>query len=234
MADPYLNEVRLGQPLKDNIREIMHDVADTFDVRGATRHRPVPHITLFGPYNTNQGLTAKRYTQGVLSRYDVVPYKIAGFDHFRNDVIYAKVVPSDELRELRRKLSRALRPISYNYQDHDTDRYYEFHITIAFKNIQSQFDEIWRYVNEQYDLECTAYAKRVTALRKRDMMWEWDLPHGTELRSQEATSRAAWKQTEEALEALLEENQNSEPVYREPGRIERLMGKIAAKTPFSD
>jgi len=154
----------------------MYDVAREFDVRGAVDPRPVPHITLFGPYNTDHGLEVKNRLYDIYKEYDIVPYRIDGFSRFKDaKVIYAKVVPSQELRDLRRDISRELRPVTYNCRPYDEDFYYDFHITIAFKDIDRQFEDIWEYVNEKYDPQYEAYAMRVTSIKRRKMMWEYDL-----------------------------------------------------------
>lgn len=154
MAAPYLIEVRTGGEVKQDLRDIIYDVADRFNVHGAAEPRAVPHITLFGPYNTDRGREVKAVVQDVLSGFDVVPYRIDGFGRFsENKVIYANVIPSLELRELRRELSRQPRPITYNTRPWDSDYFYDFHITIAFRDVSDQFDEIWRYVNENYNVE---------------------------------------------------------------------------------
>lgn len=200
MAAPYLTEIRTGGEVKQRLREITYDVANKFGVRGAVDPRPVPHITLFGPYNTDKGRQAKRIVKDVLSDCDIVPYRIDGFGRFkRNKVIYANVIPSPELRDLRRELSRRLRPISYNYQPYDSDYFYDFHITIAYKDVTDEFDDIWNYVNREYDLRFDGYATRVTSLRRRDMMWEYDLLQRRELRPDEATSSESWERTTELL-----------------------------------
>jgi 2'-5' RNA ligase len=202
MAAPYLLELRLGQPIKDELKEIIRDVADEFGVEGAVRTRPVPHITLFGPYNTDSGHEAKARTRAVLEHYGVVPYRVSGFGHFDRGTIYAHVEPSTELRNLRRDLARELRPIAYNYPDHDEDDSYDFHSTIAFKDIEDQYDDIWRYVNDRYQPEYEEHATRVTALKNREMMWEWDIPRGEVLSSGEATTKRSWDETMAALERM--------------------------------
>lgn len=200
MSAPYLNEIRPGGGIKQLLREIMYDVANEFNVRGAVDPRPVPHITLFGPYNTNKGYKAKRIVKQILSNYDVVPYRINGFGCFeQNNVIYANVVPSPKLRELRRELSRRLRPISYSYPTHDSNYFHKFHITIAYKDVTDEFENIWDYVNDRYDLRSNEYATRVTSLRRRDMMWEYDLLQDQELRPDKATSAESWKRTTDLL-----------------------------------
>lgn len=200
MAAPYLTEIRTGGEVKQRLRNITYDVANEFGVRGAIDPRPVPHITLFGPYNTDEGLQAKGIVKETVSGRGLVPYRIDGFGRFeQNNVIYVNVVPSPELRNLRRELSRRLRPLSYNYQPYDTNYFYNFHITVAYKDIADEFDEIWTYVNEKYNPQFDEYATRVTSLRRRDMMWEYDLLQDQELRPDEATSSESWQRTTELL-----------------------------------
>lgn len=78
MASPYLIEVRTGGAVKKRLREIMYDIANEFNVRGVVDPRPVPHITLFGPYNTNKGHQAKQIVKDVLTGYDIVPFVSTG------------------------------------------------------------------------------------------------------------------------------------------------------------
>lgn len=203
MATPYLIEVRTGGEVKDRLREITYDVADEFGVRGAIDPRPVPHVTLFGPYNTDKGRTVKKTIIDVVSHFDLVPYRIDGFSRFkRAGVIYANVVPSGELRELRRELSRRLRPITYNYPSHDSSYFYDFHVTIAYRDVGEKFRDIWKYVNDSFDPQFDEYATRVTSLRRRGMLWEYDVVRGRLLRPHEATSADSWKRTLSLLNEL--------------------------------
>jgi 2'-5' RNA ligase len=210
MASPYLIEVRTSGDEKDRLREIIYDVSDRFDVHTIAEPRAVPHITLFGPYNTDRGHEVRNHATDVFRQFDVVPYRISGFDHFRDDVIYANVVPSPELRRLRQRLSEELRPITYNYQPHDSDRYYDFHITIARGDLDGQFDAIWNYVREAYDPQFDEYATRVTNLRQSDMLWEYDLLQDRRLSPEEATSAQSWKKTMGLLEEEKSEDDHTD------------------------
>ncbi len=201
MAAPYLVEVRTGGVLKNYLRDIIYDVADQFNVHGAAKPRAVPHITLFGPYNTNHGSEVKERLLNVYEEYDIVPYLVDGFDYFReNNVVYAKVVPSPELRSLRRNISRELQPITYNARPWDEDYFYDFHITIAFKDVGDKFEDIWTYVNKEYDPQFEEYATRITSLKRGDMMWEYDLLQDRMLSFDDATSAESWEKTMELLE----------------------------------
>ncbi len=200
MGGRYLIEVRTGGHLKRRLRDTIYDVADEFGVRGAVDPRPVPHITLFGPYDTNDGPEVKRRLLDTFEDFDAVPYRIDGFGTFPDTkVIYANVIPSHELRSLRRSISRQLRPICEGYPSYDKDWFYEFHITVAFRDVGEQFDDIRRYVREQYNPQFDAYATRISNLDRRSMLWEYDIPRGTVLDPDMATTAEAWRQTEQAL-----------------------------------
>lgn len=73
MSAPYLLEIRTGGELKEYFRNIIYDLEDEFGVTGASQPRAVPHITLFGPYNTNQGGTVKRALLDIFEDFDAVP-----------------------------------------------------------------------------------------------------------------------------------------------------------------
>jgi len=195
----YLAEVRLGKE-KAYFREMIHDVRDRFGL--SSSKRPVPHVTLFGPYDTNQGYEVKRRTQDVLSNYRLVPYRVTGFDCFQDGgVVYADVEPSDELRQLRADLVDALKPVTSDHRPWDFETRYDYHITIAM-NVQSKQSRVLDYLRSEYELDMMLYAKRITALDSREMMWEWDVPRHTELSSKEATSRASWRKTTITLNEL--------------------------------
>jgi len=232
MSGPYLHNIRPGGDTKRRLRRIMTDVADRFDVRAAVDPRPVPHVTLFGPYRTDDGLAAKRMVKDTLAGYDVVPYRIDGFGRFDDSgVVYANVVPSPELRSLRRGLSRRLRRIADDHGPHDTDYFYEFHATIAFRDVGDKLDDVYEYVSGRYHLRSDEYATRVTSLRGREMLWEYDVPRNEELRPDEATSAASWEATERRL------NERRSPADHDdlsprPGWSTRVVRSAAVRATF--
>jgi 2'-5' RNA ligase len=215
----YLNEIRLGKQ-KQFFRDIIHDVRNQFNLR--PQKRPVPHITLFGPYDTSQGYKAKYRTQRVLSNHSVVPFRVEGFSSFPDaGVVYADVQPSKQLRDLRRELASALIPITYEYQSWDTDDTYDFHITIAM-NLGRKRTNVLTYLRQNYDVDMRLYTQRVAVLDRRQMMWEWDIPRGTELSAQEATSRGSWQKTSAAL-TRRKEATGSEGRTRKQALLSRLL-----------
>jgi 2'-5' RNA ligase len=229
MGGRYLIEVRTGGHLKQRLRDIIYDVADEFGVRGAVDPRPVPHITLFGPYDTNDGPEVKRRLLDTFEDFDAVPYRIDGFGTFPNTkVVYANVIPSPELRTLRRSISRRLRPICEGYPSYDEDWFYEFHITVALRDVGEQFNDVRRYVREGYNPQFDAYATRVSNLDGQSMLWEYDVPRGTVLDPDTATTAEAWQQTEQALDRhrSADDHDDLEPT---PNGVGRAFSKWTAR-----
>ncbi len=225
----YLIEIRTGGELTQRLREITYDVAEEFDLRGAVDPRLVPHITLCGPYDTDRGYELKRRLLDTLDEYSVVPYRIDGFDTFPDtEVVYAKVVPSHELRALRRAVSRRLRPVCGGYPSDDTDYWCDFHITVAFRDVGSQFDAIRRHVRDSYELSVDAYATRVTSLDRRSIMYEYDLPRGEVLSADAATTADAWRATETALDELSAPDDHGH-LAPAPGRARRTLARWRAR-----
>jgi 2'-5' RNA ligase len=229
----YLIEIRTGGETKEYLKNLTYDVANRFDVTGAVQPRAVPHITLFGPYKTSRGRDVRDALLEIFDSYDKVPYKLEGFGAFpENDVVFVKVVPSETLQELRRDISRELRSLSYSYQPHDEDYFYDFHVTIAYKDTSRKFDQIYRYVTEEYDPEIEEYAQRISNLKNRNLMWEYDLPTSKKLGGDEATTAESWEKSEAALEELTTETDH-EGLARKPKLGRRLLTRSYAKATFN-
>lgn len=200
MGANYLIEIRLGGEVKQYLRDIIHDVADEFGVQGAVRHRPVPHITLYGPFSTDDYGPVLSAIRTTAESYTKLPFRVEGFNHFDNRVIYADIATSPELRQFRRELANALLDVTYTHAyERDTKHTYYFHTTVAFRDIEDQFSRIWRYVNREYDMTFNEYALRVTFLRGGNMIKEYDVLRDTFLNHQQATSRSSWELTMEQL-----------------------------------
>ena len=107
----YLIEFRFHGYAKKYLKRRIFEVARRFRVRGVTRKRPVPHITLAGPFETRNIKRVIRDVESVAKNYDLVNFKLKGFGYFNNPngkVIYADIEPSKELEELRWELAKRL------------------------------------------------------------------------------------------------------------------------------
>ena len=96
----YLIEFRLHGYAKKYIKGLIYEVARKFRVRGVTRKRPVPHISLFGPFTTRYEKRMIVEVTNVGMKYFLVPFRVKGFNYFDNETnktIYIDIDSSEEL-----------------------------------------------------------------------------------------------------------------------------------------
>ncbi|MGB2727115.1 MAG: 2'-5' RNA ligase family protein [Halobacteriota archaeon] len=140
----YLIEFRFQGYAKRYLKRVIFEVARRFHVRGATRKRPVPHISLAGPFETRDIERVITDVESVAKNYNLVNFKLKGFGYFNNPegkVIYAGIKPSKELEELRWELAKRL--MKYvELKGGDKNKQFSFHATIAFKDIDRKFSDI--------------------------------------------------------------------------------------------
>lgn len=141
-------------------------------------------------------------------RYTLVPFSVYGFD--RNDgkngkVIAAGITASPELKSLRRELADELNKIVKrdDRQPWDNEDDYWFHTTIAMKDIDRQFEDIWHHINKKETPRINQHLVRITVLnRRRKIEREYDLMLKRWLNRREALSRHWWRRTINRLREL--------------------------------
>jgi len=193
----FFIEFRLHGYAKEYSKNLILDVAKKFKVRGMTKNRAVPHIALYGPSETDDIRRVISQVAAVGQKYTLVPFKIRGFDYFDKEgkVIYLDITPSLEFEQLRWELAQSLSKIS-TVQTWDTNRKYEFHSTVAFKDIDKKFRNIWDYVKSREEPNINQYLLRITILRRNGtILCEYDLVLKRLLNRREALSKYWWTQT---------------------------------------
>lgn len=174
----FFVEFRFHGYAKRYLRGLIGEVAHKFRVKGAIKPRPVPHMRLYGPFETNDIQKAFATIERVGKKYTIVPFKVVGFD-WRDGkdgkVVAARINASPELENLRKELAGELSKISIPCQ-WDTLSSYWFHSTIAFKDIDRKFDQIWRYINVKEKPHINQYLLRITVLNQKGRIErEYDL-----------------------------------------------------------
>jgi 2'-5' RNA ligase len=193
----YLIEFRFHGYAKKYLKRRIFEVARRFHVKGVTRKRPVPHISLAGPFETRDIKRVIRDVESVAKTYNLVNFKLKGFGYFNNPnskVIYADIEPSKELEELRWELAKRL--MKYvELKEGDKNKKFAFHATIAFKDIDRKFSDIWRYLKSKEEPYINQYLLRITILRNGKILYEFDLMLKRLLNRREALSNRIWKKT---------------------------------------
>jgi 2'-5' RNA ligase len=203
MAD-FLIEFRLHRYAKEYAKDVVYSVARKFRVRGVTRKKVVPHISLYGPGGTDDIRKVISVVEKVGCKYSLVPFKVKGFGYFDKTpkVIYFDISPSKELEGLRWELSQELRKVSTG-QSWDNQRNHSFHATIAFRDIDTKFNKIWSYLKSREKPDISQYLLRITVIGARGrIVCEYDLVLKKLLNRREALSKYWWRKTINRLREL--------------------------------
>jgi len=217
----FFIEFRMHGYAKEYAKDVIYSVAKKFRVRGITRKRVVPHIALYGPGKTNDIRKVISAVEKVGRRYTLVPFKVKGFGYFdrTSKVIYFDINPSQELEDLRWILSQELKKISTG-QSWDSQRNHSFHATIAFRDINAQFDRIWAYLKSKEEPNINQHLLRITVLGARGrIVCEYDLVLKKLLKRREALSKYWWRRTINRLREL-----QGLPPERQPSPLDWLRG----------
>ena len=200
----YLIEFRFSGFAKEYLRGLMYEVARKFRVRGATKNRAIPHITLVGPLYTNNERRLVQEVRNIASKYDVVDFTINGFNHFgggfferlfcKPKVIFAEIGGSDQLNQLRQELVAQLKSFcTLNEHDYKSDRH--FHATIAFKDIGNRFDAIWKYLEQKKPPKIRNVLLRITIIKDQRILYEYDILQKRLLNRAQAKNSAIFRRT---------------------------------------
>lgn len=202
MLRPYLIEIRLMGESKHLARQLIYDLFHKFRVRGQVNKRPVPHVTLFGPFACRDIRLVIHDIGEVGSQYSELLYEIDGFDYFelkkkflfittasKKNVIYLKIIPSEDLKDFRHELAKKLLKYTNVVEtSRDSRDKFKYHATIAMKDIHHKFDEIWEYL-KGYDIKTKGMCYRITLLNQGKIMHEYDLPTKRLLNRRQSLSR---------------------------------------------
>jgi 2'-5' RNA ligase len=240
----YHIEFRIRGRAKRYAKTLIYEVGRHFRVKGMTHRHVVPHISLYGPFLTRQERQVVAAVAKVCSRYRLVPFTFRGFNYFdnaTNKVIYLDIAPSEVLVNLRFELARALQPITYSKSNEDkkTRADFKFHSTIAFKDIDNKFRDIWRYMEEKEKPEIKQHLLRVTIIKNSRILYEYDLMQQKLLNRRQALDKHIFAETIRILksrvyaqEGISEKQKDNEKelaegiLNRENKRNESLLDRI--------
>lgn len=216
----YLVEIRFGGEIKLRLREVISRIADRFNADSLLRSHYVPHISLYGPFRTRNEKRVLARLRDTCSDYDLVPYRIEGFDQFNRETIYADVHSSHALRELRHRLSKQLQCVTHDAQDWDHNRWLNFHTTVARRESQ-KFNAIWEYITRREQIRYKGYVERITLIKDNNIVKEYSVPQGRFLNDDAATSRPGWMRDQELIERWQHPEDHDDLVPSQPGRVTR-------------
>lgn len=197
VSSNYLIEFRFHGYARNYLKNLIYEVSRRFRVKGATRKRVVPHISLYGPFKSNQQKNVVNSIKEICQSYSLVPFDVSGFSYFnnpKNKVIYADIKPSSELKNLRRDLAKKLSQFT-NSKSFDNKFDFSFHATIAFKDIDNKFSEIWKYIKSKEEPNIKQHLLRISIIKDGKILYEYDFMQRRLLNRQLSKNKSEWRKT---------------------------------------
>jgi 2'-5' RNA ligase len=194
----YLIEFRLRGFAKKYSQELIKEIGRKFRVRGMKDK--VSHITLYGPFTTNN---ERRMVSEVLNfcrKYKRVYFSIKGFDYFNNPankVVYLNIAPSEELKIFRFELASKLRGITSTSSKEDLKNKedFKFHSTIAFKDIDYKLGQILNHLKNKQHPNIRQTLLRLTILRNGKILNEYDFLQNRLFNRRQSLNKQLWMRT---------------------------------------
>lgn len=212
----YLIEFRFSGYAKDAIKELKEAISRNFHV---TRKKIVPHMTLVGPIYTKDEKRLVKEISNVAKHYELVKFKLDGFDRFENRVIYVKIKPSEELKKLRLEMVEKLQKFC-DLKEYDYEQDFTFHATVVLNDIQRKFNRISEFIQTWKIPEIEQYVLRITVIGRRSrILCEYDLMLRKDLNRSEALDRDIFKKT---IRKLNEKREPSEIKFEDITSKERV------------
>jgi 2'-5' RNA ligase len=176
--------------VKHQIRTLSDQLQEKFNLG---EKLVVPHITLAGPFSTdNEEKLVEDFTR-ICTNQKVTPkYELGSYGFFDNTrVVFVTITPDENLRQFRYQLSRALSPYcSLRNYDLDSAEKFRFHATLAMKLDWLTFQRIKWYFRGQGGVTYRHHPIRATLLRNSRILCEYDFIQARMLSRAQALSKA--------------------------------------------
>lgn len=114
------------------------------------------HFTIKAPFEYDQPITELEEALETFCKEEKAePFKLEGYGHFGDRVVYMKVNMTSEAKAVHDRLIDAMSKVSYITFDKKDGKDKTFHVTVASKRIQPVFDKVWEYaVNRLCSFDC--------------------------------------------------------------------------------
>ena len=189
----YLIDIRMMGSVKQQISALSHHLDETFHLGNKL---VVPHITLAGPFSTeNEERLVEDFTRVCTDQAGVPKYEVGGYGFFdETRVVFVTITPDETLKQFRYELARAILPYcTVRDYDRDSAEEFRFHATLAMKLDWLTFRRIKWYFRAQEPVVYRHHPIRATLLRNSKIVCEYDFVQQRMLTRAQALSRATRK-----------------------------------------
>ena len=226
----YLIEFRFHGKAKYEINRLVYEINRKFRLG---YRRGIPHITLAGPFYTNDEKRLIGDFNRVCSKSPLLGFEIDGFSTFENTgVVFLDVKPSKGLEEFRWNLSQLLQPYC-QLTSYDLDKEFAFHSTIAMKLPNHKFCSVRDYIHRKPRLNFKHIMVRATLMKGGFILREYDFFLRRPLIRKLALNKHLYAKTINLLEGYLTGKCDANESIKEdvnvsrPGFLDKLKGIFA-------
>lgn len=197
----YLIDIRLMGPVK---RQIHHLQARLQEKYGIDKDWVVPHITLAGPFSTDDEDRLIADFTRICSEQEGIPrFEVGGYGFFdATRVVYVAILPDEHLKRFRFRLAQAIAPYcSLREYDRDTADRFRFHATLAMKLGQLTYWRMKWFFRNHDPVAHRHHPVRATLLRNSRILCEYDFVQCRMLTAAQARGRATQMRDRDSLRA---------------------------------
>ena len=220
----YLIEFRFHGKAKYIVKELAITIHSRFHIK-TEQH---PHITLVGPFYTNDEKKLIGDFNRLCIGTNLMHFVVEGYDFFEDTrIVFINVKVSKELDTFRWSLSQKLQPYC-QLNSYDYNRDFNFHATIASHIPSHKFEHIKYFIKNQQGISFKHVMVRVTLLKDKFILREYDFFLRRPLVRSLAKNKQVYSQTLDLLKVYLQNKFNPEDYIGEPIRIkhQNLVDKI--------
>ena len=195
----YLIDIRLMGSVKQQIGTLSDHLQEKFRLGNKL---VVPHITLAGPFSTeNEEKLVEDFTRTCTDQTKVPRYEVGGYGFFdETRVVFVTITPDETLKQFRYQIAQTISPYcSLRDYDLDSAEEFRFHATLAMKLDWLTFRRIQWYFREQKSVIYRHHPIRATLLRNSKIVCEYDFVQKRMLTRAQALSKATRKRDFEIL-----------------------------------
>lgn len=154
---------------------------EVFEQLGARSSKLPAHFTIKAPFEYDGPLTElDEVLSDFASREQAKPYKLQGYGHFEDRVVYMDVHMSPEGKALHDRLIDAMGKVPYIHYTPTDGKDKVFHVTVSSKRIQPIFQALWKYV-QHYPCDFDCQFDNIAIYRWVNHTWELDRRYELEL-----------------------------------------------------
>ncbi len=130
------------------------------------------HFTIKAPFEYEGKLTElEQRLENFCQNEQAAPFKLEGYNHFDERVIYMEVHMSEGGKALHERLIEELEQIPYIEFNKQDGKDKIFHVTVSSKKLRPVYEEVWSYV-QQYPCEFDCSFNNISIYEWRDNTWQ--------------------------------------------------------------